>query len=79
MPDVSDVPPVDDTPAPPEEPPANDVAVAPEVEDETPRKRQRLDKTAKEAPVAEPQVDDIDSADENDAPTLEEQVSDMSL
>ena len=49
------------------------------MEDETPRKRQRLDKAAKEAPVAEPQVDDIDSADENDAPTLEEQVSDMSL
>ena len=75
VPDVSQVPEADNTPVPPEETPtSNDVPEPPALEDETPRKRPRLDKTAKEAAEEKPKADEVDSGDEMEAPTLEEQV-----
>ncbi|XP_067931404.1 double-strand-break repair protein rad21 homolog [Watersipora subatra] len=74
VPDVSQVPEADNTPIPPEETPtSNDVPEPPTLEDETPRKRPRLDKTAKEAAEDKPKADEVDSGDEIEAPTLEEQ------
>jgi len=77
VPEVSDIPDVENTTLVAEEPPppADDSLPQPEpaVEDETPRKRQKLDRSVRGQP------EEVDSADEAEAPTLEEQVSHASI
>lgn len=79
VPDVSEIPEPEATPSMAEEPPMdNSVQPDPVLEDETPRKKQRVS-NAKDSSTAQQQAEDVDSADDNEAPTLEEQVRALGL